>query len=223
MAFIDFINSLSEENKNNYNKYSKIRGAQQYRIIYETLYKINTNVTYKDVNSFIICDKAIKDVLFTYLGTLEEAIRNDILSKFDFESADGLKNKYKYFDNKFPKTKCIRKNVVPYEVTEFYKRFALNFGGMVLFIKEFMKDEYDCKKLDTIVELRNNVMHHSPLLFNCNFESTAINTMAGIQTLVDMLPASYRTSLITKLKVPNESTKKNIASYYYDLLLFKEK
>jgi len=222
MSYIDFISSLSDDDKENYNKYSKTRGAQQYRIIYETLCKVDSNVTYKDINSFIRFDKAIKDILFTYLGTLEETIRNDILSKFDFESPEGLKDKYIYFDNKFPKTKCIRKNVIPYEVTEFYKRFALTFGGMVLFIKEFMKDEYDCEKLDAIVDLRNNVMHHSPLLFNCNFESTAINTMIGINALVDMLPASYKTSVITKLKVPNESTKKNLAPVYHCLLLFKE-
>ena len=59
------------ENKKNYDDYSKIRGAQQYRIIYETLVKINPNVTWNDVNSFVIFDKAIKDILL-YSGAKTE-------------------------------------------------------------------------------------------------------------------------------------------------------
>ena len=40
-----------------------------YRIIFEAQNKIDSNVKLADVNVFIILDKAIKDVLFKYLGT----------------------------------------------------------------------------------------------------------------------------------------------------------
>ena len=67
MGFREFISSLNDEEKKNYYDYSKIRGEQQYRIIYETLLKIDSNVTWNDVNAFVIFDKAIKDTLFKYL------------------------------------------------------------------------------------------------------------------------------------------------------------
>ena len=222
MSFQEFVSSLSENDKKNFEHYSKIRGAQQYYIIFNALSKIKDNPTYKDVNSFIIFDKAIKDILFTYLAALEESIRNDILLKFDFDSTENLKDKYSYFDNKFPKSKCIRKNNVPYEITEFYKRYALNFGAMVLFIKEFMDNEYDCDKLDIIVNLRNSVMHHSPLLFDFSCNSTSNKTLEQIKVLIEMLPDGYKKGLIDNLIVPNNATKKNINEAYYNCLLFKE-
>ena len=44
VPFQDFISSLSEKDKKNFEDYSKIRGEQQYRIIYETdgNHKLNT-------------------------------------------------------------------------------------------------------------------------------------------------------------------------------------
>ena len=222
MDFLTFIDNLSEEDKKNYEKYSKIRGCQQYRIIYETLAKIDSNVTYKDVNAFIRFDKAIKDVLFKYLGTLEEEIRNYILLNYDFDSTDNLKEKYVYFDNKFPKSNCVKKSIKPYEITEFYRRFALNFGAMVLFIKEFKIEKYDSSKLDIIVELRNNVMHHAPLLFNCDFESTTEETLKKINILLDLLSNDYKCGFMAELKEKNGATRGNILKRYYCFLLFKE-
>ena len=61
MGFREFISSLNDEEKKNYYDYSEIRGEQQYKIIYETLLKIDSNVTWNDVNAFVIFDKAIKD------------------------------------------------------------------------------------------------------------------------------------------------------------------
>lgn len=65
-------------------------------------------------------------------------------------------------------------------------------------------------------------MHHSPLLFDYNFESTADETLKGINALVEMLPSDYKDGCIKNLKVPNQKTKENIASTYYNFLLYKE-
>lgn len=91
MEFKEFIEKLNSDDKSTFEKYSKIRGVQQYRIIFEALTKVDSNVKFADVNSFVILDKAIKDVLFKYLGTLEEYIRNDILLRFDFDPETELK------------------------------------------------------------------------------------------------------------------------------------
>ena len=62
MNFNEFITSLNEEDKKNYLQYSPIRGVQTYKIIFNELTKKNQDVTYGDVNAFVIYDKAIKDV-----------------------------------------------------------------------------------------------------------------------------------------------------------------
>ena len=220
MGFKEFIEKLNSDDKSTFEKYFKIRGVQQYRIIFEALSKVDSNVNFADVNSFVILDKAIKDILFKYLGTLEEYIRNDILLRFDFDPEAELKKpKYHYFKG-LPK--CIRKTNPADEITDFYKKFALNFGDLVSFIKDYDSQPYDTSKLDLIINLRNSVMHHSLLLFDYNFESTVEETLKGIGALVEMLPSDYKDGCIKKLKVPNKKTQDNIASAYYKFLLYKE-
>ena len=150
---------------------------------------------------------------------MEEYIRNDILLRFDFDPEAELKKpEYHYFKG-LPK--CIRKTNPADEITEFYKKFALNFGDLVSFIKDYDSQTYDTSKLDLIINLRNSVMHHSPLLFDYNFESTVDEALKGINALVEMLPSDYKDGCITKLKVPNKKTQDNIASAYYKFLLYK--
>ena len=220
MEFKEFIEKLNSDDKSTFEKYSKIRGVQQYKIIFEALNKVDSNVKFADVNSFVILDKAIKDVLFKYLGTLEEFIRNDILLRFNFDpEAEIKKPEYHYFKG-LPK--CIRKSNLADEITDFYKRFSLNFGDLVSFIKDYDSQTYDTSKLDIIINLRNSVMHHSPLLFDYNFESTVDETLKGIIALVELLPSDYKDGCIKNLKVPNKKTQDNIASAYYKFLLYKE-
>ena len=220
MEFKEFIEKINSDDKRTFEKYSKIRGVQQYKIIFEALNKVDSNVKFADVNSFVILDKAIKDVLFKYLGTLEEFIRNDILLRFDFDPEAQIKKpEYHYFKG-LPK--CIRKSNPADEITDFYKRFSLNFGDLVSFIKNYDSQTYDTSKLDIIISLRNSVMHHSPLLFDYNFESTVDETLKGTNALVEMLPSDYKDGCIKNLKVPNKKTQDNIASAYYKFLLYKE-
>lgn len=219
MEFKEFIEKLNSDDKSTFEKYSKIRGVQQYRIIFEALSKVDSNVNFADVNSFVILDKAIKDILFRYLGTLEEYIRNDIFLRFDFDPEAELKKpEYHYFKG-LPK--CIRKTNPADEITDFYKKFALNFGDLVSFIKDYDSQTYDTSKLDLIINLRNSVMHHSLLLFDYNFESTVEETLKGIGALVEMLPSDYKDGCIKNLKVPNKKTQDNVASAYYKFLLYK--
>lgn len=220
MEFKEFIEKLNSDDKSTFEKYSKIRGVQQYKIIFEALNKVDSNVKFAYVNSFVILDKAIKDVLFKYLGTLEEFIRNDILLRFNFDPETEIKKpEYHYFKG-LPK--CIRKSNLADEITDFYKRFSLNFGDLVSFIKDYDSQTYDTSKLDIIINLRNSVMHHSPLLFDYNFESTVDETLKGINALVELLPSDYKDGCIKNLKVPNKKTQDNIASAYYKFLLYKE-
>lgn len=221
--FCDFIDALIIEDKENFLCYSKLRGAQQYRIIYETLKKKNSDVTYKDVNSFVRYDKAIKNVLFKYLGTLEEYIRNYIVINFDFAPKQKIsKNEYHYFVN-LPT--CIRKKQPNDKVTLFYRKFSLNFGDLLSFIKKYSVDNFDIKALEIIAELRNKVMHHKPLLFNMNYTSSKEAVCKKILQLKNALPYDCPQSLSIDLNKIRESTKNNISNNYFEFLLdeFMEK
>ena len=215
--FSNFINSLSKEEKKNFFDFSKMRGVQQYRIIFECLKTFDANVKYNDVNAFIRYDKAIKDVLFKYLGSLEEYIRNKIIIKFDFDYSYKIELKEYHRIDKLPV--CIKKDQSADEITNFYRCFALNFGDLVSFIKTNCPHDFDAERLEIIVRLRNKVMHHKPLLFDCDFKSTRALTEEGITNLINLLPDQYSEFLIQSLNEITKLTKNNIKNVYKDLCL----
>ena len=217
MSFDDFIKNLSEEDKNNFEKYKDFRGVQYYKIIYTTLINKCDNVTYTDVNSFIRYDKALKDVLYTYLGTLEDYTKNYILCNFDFTKDAKLEKDYYVYFDKLPA--CEKKNVGFGEITELYKRYALVFDSMIQFLRKYSPDKFDLKRLINIKDLRNDVMHHKPLLFDVNFDSKNDNINKKISSLIELLPESHRIGLKNALNDKTLKTKENIKEEYYDFLL----
>lgn len=222
MEFESFIKNLNESEIDNYNKYSEIRAEIPYKIVFECLKKLDENISFKDINSFIRLDKALKDILYKYLGTLEDYIKTKIFSSYDFESYDSLKEKYIYF-NRLPKV--IKKQINKYEITELYKRFALNFGDIISFLKDYEPDLFDLEKLNNILKLRNNVMHHNLLLFKFDDDiitSTKNEAEEQIESLLQLLPESHREGLIKELSIPINATKENINPKFYQYLLYKE-
>lgn len=219
MEFITFINNLSEEDRENYNKYSPIRGPQMYRIIFETLSKKNSNVTYKDVNSFVRNDKAIKDILYKYLGSLEETIKTYILNSYDFIDCSKVSNEsYKYFKN-IPSGSIELKEIKDGEITCLYRLFSLNFGEIITFLKEFKDNKYDYDKLESVRILRNKVMHHTPLLFNCECNSIAAENRKLVLSLIDLLPRNYDEFIKKDINHIINKTKNNIQEVFYEFLM----
>ena len=222
MEFESFIKNLNESEIDNYNKYSEIRGEIPYKIVFECLKKLDENISFKDINSFIRLDKALKDILYKYLGTLEDYIKTKIFSSYDFESYDSLKEKYIYL-NRLPKV--IKKQINKYEITELYKRFALNFGDIISFLKDYEPNMFNFYKLENVLKLRNNVMHHNLLLFKFDDDiitSTKNEIGEQIESLLQLLPESHREGLIKELSIPINATKENINPKFYQYLLYKE-
>lgn len=163
--FNEFITSLNEEDKKNYLQYSPIRGVQTYKIIFNELTKKNQDVTYGDVNAFVIYDKAIKDVLYKYIGTLEDLIRKHIFKNFDlkkdveyheyYEKCSDLKDIIVRIDNKND------------DVTELYSKWSLMMKETIKFLRKYDKNSFDLNKLEQVRKFRNKVMHHSSILFDC--------------------------------------------------------
>ncbi len=221
MEYLDFIESLDEKNKNNYNHYSKIRGVQQYRIIFETLKKTNENVTYNDVNAFITNDKAIKEKLFKYLGVLEESMKVYIIKHYDLDSRQENEKKIYHYFNELPK--LIDKDNSNGEITELYKKFGLLFSSILELLKEYHVNKYNIDDLKVVNELRNNVMHHSPLLFDCAFKSNANIVTKQIQALLRLLPVEYQKGLKKEINNTIEKTKKSVNKDFWNYLIVTEK
>ncbi len=217
MEFESFIKELSEKDLKNFNQYKDIRGIQTYRIIFEALRKKNNIVTYSDVNSLVMYDKALKDMLYTYLGTLEDYIKSYILSNFDFSSYENLeKEPYKYF-RKLPK--CVKKNIKNGEITELYKKYALLFGDMIDFLKKYDKEFLNLEEFKNILPLRNSVMHHVPLLFDINSDCCKSNLITEIYALINLLPVRYHDSIKKKIGNITKSAKENLNEIYHEYLL----
>ncbi|MBP5446285.1 MAG: hypothetical protein J6Y28_08955 [Acholeplasmatales bacterium] len=223
MNYIDFIKSLNKQDKENYESYSQIRGKQQYYIIFESLKKIDSDISYNDVNAFIKFDKAIKDVLYTFFGTLEEEIKNYIFTNFD--ATDEFIKKY---PDAFKQIKegqeplIEKKEICDFEITVLYKKFALNFGGIVILLKALKNRyniPYDMEKLQFLCDFRNDVMHHIPLLFDCDFNIKTNELRSKIVALIECLPERYRDALIEQINEKIEATKKNIKSQLYSVLI----
>lgn len=220
MEYLDFIESLDEKDKKNYNHYSKIRGVQQYRIIFETLKKTNENVTYNDVNAFITNDKAIKEKLFKYLGVLEESIKVYIIEHYDLNSCTKSEKKIYHYFSELPN--LIYKDNSDSEISELYKKFGLVFSSIVQLLEEYHVDKYNTNDLKVINELRNNVMHHCPLLFDCDFQSKANIVTKQIQALLRLLPIKYQNGLKQNINNIIEQTKKSINKDYWVYLITME-
>lgn len=218
MTFDGFIQKLNKEDKDNFNQYSPIRGVQVYKIIFKALYNItnNTDFSYGEVNSFVRYDKAIKDELFTYLGTLEDIIRKYIFDNFDLKS--GIQYKKKYICFKDIKDKIIRFENKGHDVTELYSRWSLMFGGIIDFLEYYDISKFDLGKLKQVKELRNDVMHHATLLFTCSGNSKANETIQRIKALIELLPSQY-IGLKTNINNITSKVKNNVREKFYELLL----
>lgn len=220
MKFKDFIDNLNKDDNANFLKYSKIRGNQIYRIIFECLSKDDELIKYKDVNSFVKYDKAIRDVLYVYLGTLEEYIKTYILSNFNIKQNMILQKETYLCFKDLPELEKV--NIDTYEINDLYKKFSLTFGEIIKFLKEYDSVAFNLEKLEQIRKLRNKVMHHSPLLFDFNFISIKDNTEKQINCLIDLLPEQYQVGITKKLNGKTEATKRNINKKFYKYLLFRK-
>lgn len=216
MDFNEFIASLNEEDKKNYLQYSPIRGVQTYKIIYNELMKMNPYVTYGDVNAFVKYDKAIKDVLYKYIGTLEDLIRKHIFKNFDlkkdveyheyYEKCSDLKDIIVRIDNKND------------DVTKLYSSWSLMMKETIKFLRKYDKNSFDLNKLEQVRKLRNKVMHHSTLVFDCHGNSKCKTTYYEISCLHDVLPENY-SGISKEINDKTNITRKNIKNEYKCFLL----
>lgn len=201
-SFEKFILKLKSKEKENYEKYSKIRSKYAYMIVYYALVKKNSRVKYKDVNSLVTYDKAIKYVLYKYLGTFEEYLKSYIFNKYELpEKDENIKHQ------KLKSKDLIENKNNDDKVSKLYKKFNYSLSEIKDFLKEKDKDFLNLSnnpgvyfdKMKKIVNLRNDVMHHKPLLFDYESGSLASERNNQISNLLELLPDNYKKGLVKNM------------------------
>ncbi len=228
-SFKDFIETLNDEEKENYEMYNAIRGKQIYRIVYEAL-NGKFDFDYTEMNRIIRCDKALKDILYKYLAIIEEMVKNYLFSNYDLSKdiTGGLDNG-KRIHFKDINNNLIKRNVIDGEITCLYKTYSLTFSQLIKLLENEKDYEYDLEKLKIINELRNKVMHHYLLLFDENSKSLNERLENQIYVLISVLPRRYligneeKKGFIEELNFPINKTKEKTNHKFDSILINIEK
>lgn len=169
--------------KEDYDKYSKIRGKQLYLFIGNYLFK-EDKLNYIQIKDLIRYDKRLKDKLYIYLGTFEDYLKSLIYEKTNYDTKEF------YLSEDVDHSAFIEINSEKkydlYEIINILKKFD-EFKGKIF---EFRK----------IKNFRNKVMHHNFLLLEYSKENkiqSRINWLKeNILRLKKYLPEDYQDNFI---------------------------
>lgn len=207
----------SPKEKEDFEKYKKLKGVYLHKQVYDILLEANggETVTYAELSSIIRYDKNLRDTLYIYLATVEEQLRVLLLDNFD------LKPNTPKFKQR-PSTQTLCDALVPkqyLESSELYFRLKADFKVLMetCVAKKVVSISYDVMSL--VKELRNDVMHHHLLIFGGahNLKEAKDNFAAferKIEALITLLPIEYARGF------QNDITKLNGASHEKYLIKF---
>lgn len=188
------------QEKLDYEKYRAVRGNGAYQLIEDVLIILSQNnmIPYETFSGLMRYDKRLRDLLYTYLGTFEEYLRNLVF------------NSVEYKGNKII-TKINKKNFDSFDAgntydMNFYKHACFDFGSLITIVEMFYAhlgfDPMDTVykvQLKNIQKLRNLVMHHSFILINplsCDsiekIEQHKDKIKVWIDALHDSLPSEWQ-------------------------------
>ena len=207
----------SPKEKENFEKYKKLKGVYLHKQVYDILLEANggETVTYAELSSIIRYDKNLRDTLYIYLATVEEQLRVLLLDNFD------LKPNTPKFKQR-PSTQTLCDALVPkqyLESSELYFKLKADFKVLMgtCVAKKVVSISDDVMSL--VKELRNDVMHHHLLIFGGahNLKEAKDNFAAferKIEALITLLPIEYARGF------QNDITKLNGASHEKYLIKF---
>lgn len=157
-------------------------------------------VEWSDLSNELRSDKALRDILYKYLATLEEYIRAYISNKYENDAIQQVfwvdESRYDY--NKI-KTQLVNGKPLSKTLED------VDFGTLIKQVKDL--PEFDRKQLfgdvgtddnlDAVKDLRNAVSHHKFLrlysLKTCNVDGNESDSLfSNIRNLRQLLPMQYR-------------------------------
>lgn len=199
LSFIAFEN---EQEKEEAEFYLSVKGVELHRRILDYLsYDFEkSKIEWSKIANILRTDKALRDIIYKYLATLEEYIRAFISNKYGDNVQqnfwiDGLSQRQ---ENKIKTNIASGKNL--FDVLE-----DTDFGSLIQQVKnlpdgdkkQLFGDAYSDNNLSAVKELRNAVSHHK-FLARYEFYFCSINGVEGcslidnIKNLRQLLPERYR-------------------------------
>ena len=82
----------NQEEKDDFEKYRRLKGDDLYYQIYRILLEKTDRVRYVTVRAYIRYDKNLRDMLYVYLATLEEYCKAQLLNSFDVRNTKKYNN-----------------------------------------------------------------------------------------------------------------------------------
>jgi hypothetical protein len=212
----DQLTFASPKEKEEFEKYKRLKGVYLHKQVYDILQEANgEGVTYHELSSIIRYDKNLRDTLYIYLATAEEYLRALLCEKYDV--AEDCKrferHCYPYLTEAlFDKDDEISSNLYFKLEPDFSALMDICIYKGVISISKITKQR--------IKDLRNNTMHHSLLIFGKATKTSALNfhfeaLENRINALMQILPEEYRAGFITSIKELNGYPSKQYLTKYY--------
>ena len=201
----------NEKERKSFEKFKLIKGEYLHKQIYNVLLELHNNekVTYYELSSYVRFDKNLRDLLYKYLATFEENIKANLCRKYDVNQFKIYKKEnYKDLFNDL-----IENNGKEESNLYFGLKLEL-FQLLDIYEKKFDVTEIVKKQLESVRMLRNDVMHHSLLLFgnSKNLEETNENIFylsKQLNALYLLLPKEYRVGFEKDINLLNYDEEHN--------------
>ena len=196
------IHCKTDEERQKAEFYLEMKGIAFHKAILDYLCQKENKtipIEWLDLSKELRSDKALRDVLYKYLATLEEHIRAYISNKY--EDAATQQDFWIDAGRDYNRIKTNINNGKPL----FKTLEDIDFGTLIKQVKnlpEIDRHELFCgvgtdENLDAVKELRNAVSHHK-FLKSCKFKDCDVDgrnsdsLIANIQNLCQLLPLQYR-------------------------------
>ena len=200
LSFIAFENDQEKEEAE---FYMIVKGVELHRRILLLLgcsFSEKAKIKWSKIVRILKTDKALRDIIYIYLATLEEYMRAFISNKYE----DNIQQNF-WIDGSGQR----QANKIQTNILHGKKLFDIlentDFGCLIQQVKnlpiedkkQLFGDTYSDTNLDAVRELRNAVSHHK-LLVSCELKKCIISEFEGctlidnIKNLRQLLPDRYR-------------------------------
>lgn len=200
---LSFIAFKNEQEKEEAEFYMAVKGVELHRRILLFLgcsFSEKAKIKWSKIARILKTDKALRDVIYIYLATLEEYMRAFISNKYE----DNIQQSFWIDGAGHRQTNKIKANILHgeklFDILE-----NIDFGCLIQQVKnlpiedkkQLFGDFYSDTNLDAVKELRNAVSHHK-LLVGCKLKKCFIFDFEGstlidnIKNLRQLLPERYR-------------------------------
>ena len=208
----------NEKEREEFEKYRKLKGTALYFQIYSILMKNCESIPYRQFSSYIRYDKHLRNKLYDYMATLEEYCRAQLLEHFDVASPK------KYCSHCFGK---LQNDLIP--KTEVYSTlyygFQPDFGDLMHICAEKDICDISGSNQKAIKDLRNDTMHHSMIMFGSARTTVELTDHFKVlenrlNAFCSALPIEYRAGFLSDISALNQTRNrggKHLQKYYLEV------